>query len=233
MPALEIVAKTAEVAAEVAEETVKKGFEASLEKAAEFIPDFENEDLSIDCDDSVELPDDLAECADEIPDFETEKDVEAKQPNVEDPKIDGIPEAQKVIAETNAEISPYSENVNKHIKSIEELNVYKDLGLVEAQIGDKSALISPDIDMQQKDGMGRTNTERMQKGLAPLDSNGESYNLHHIGQKADSPLAELPNKVHKENDAILHDKTVATEVHDVDSNWDNERTNYWKERSVA
>ena len=154
-------------------------------------------------------------------------------------KRDQLPNQSKFRGEVfdgedaNAEVrkvSPYSEEINERISSTEELNVYKDQGLIEGKVGDKTALLSPDIDMVQKDGMGRTNATRMDKGLAPLDSNGESYNLHHIGQKSDSPLAELPNRVHKENDAVLHDKNIRTEVHGADSTWDSERADYWKQR---
>jgi hypothetical protein len=31
----------------------------------------------------------------------------------------------------------------------------------------------------------------MEQGLAPIAQNGETIQLHHIGQKPDSPLAEL------------------------------------------
>ena len=66
--------------------------------------------------------------------------------------------------------------------------------------------------------------------MAPLDKEGRPYNLHHIGQKADSPLAELRDVVHKQNDGILHDKTVSTEVHDGRINWAEQRANHWKKR---
>lgn len=34
----------------------------------------------------------------------------------------------------------------------------------------------------------------MEKGLSPLDKDGQPYELHHIGQKMDAPLAELTKK---------------------------------------
>ena len=41
-----------------------------------------------------------------------------------------------------------------------------------------------------------TNLERMKKGLPALDPSGESYQLHHIGQKNDSTLAILTKEEH-------------------------------------
>ena len=49
--------------------------------------------------------------------------------------------------------------------------------------------------------------ERMKNGLSPLTKKGDTVELHHIGQKQDSPLAELATQEHrgKGNYAILHD----------------------------
>jgi hypothetical protein len=129
------------------------------------------------------------------------------------------------------ENSPYSSEVSDHIRTKEEQDVYIDEGLRQENINDREVLTNPNIDWDQKDAMGRTNKKRAEHGLAPLDANGESINLHHIGQKSDSPLAELPNNVHKENDGILHDKTKPTEVHGENSNWDKERSEHWQERA--
>ena len=87
------------------------------------------------------------------------------------------------------ESSHYSETVTKSIRTPEELNLYTGWDLKESVVGDKTALTSKEINPDQLDGMGRTNKERVERGMAPLDSNGESYNLHHIGQSKDSPLA--------------------------------------------
>ena len=78
----------------------------------------------------------------------------------------------------------------------------------EEDINGKKCLIRSDIDMEQKDEFGRTNKERMENGNAPLTESGETVELHHIGQKQDSPLAELTTQEHrgKGNDTILHDK---------------------------
>jgi len=127
--------------------------------------------------------------------------------------------------------SKYSPEVNTNISTTDELKVYQGEDLEEDQINDRVVLKDNRIDLNLKDAKGRTNRERMKKGLAPLDEDGRPYNLHHIGQKADSPLAELKDNVHKKNDAVLHDKNIPTEVHGGDINWDRERSNHWKERA--
>ena len=132
-----------------------------------------------------------------------------------------------------AEKSNYSNEVNEKIRSVEELEVYQNEGLVESTVNDRTVLKDTSINPDLIDEKGRTNLERMEKGLAPIDENGKPYNLHHIGLNADSPLAELKDGVHKKNDAILHDKSKPTEVHGENSsvNWDKERSEHWKARA--
>lgn len=128
------------------------------------------------------------------------------------------------------------------IGSWEEYEIYKGAELEEQEIGDKQCLIRSDIDWNKKWETGKydedgnpiyeTNEERIQKGRAPLDDNGNPIQLHHIGQHTDSPLAELTFEEHRcnGNDTILHDKTIETEAHAEGNNWDNERQDYWKDR---
>lgn len=123
--------------------------------------------------------------------------------------------------------SPYSDEINKYIRSKEELEIYKKLDLQEGN--DKPVLKDNNIDPNLKDSSGRTNLERMKQGLPPLDKDGSPYNLHHIGQEKDSPLAELPDKTHKENDKILHDKSKPSEIDR--GSFAKERAEHWKARA--
>jgi len=143
-------------------------------------------------------------------------------------EIDIKAELEKIKEKTT-----YSDYISDYITTEKELKVYQNEDLVEGKVNDRPTLKDTSIDPNLSDGKGRTNLERMEKGLAPLDENGRPYNLHHIGQKADSPLAELKDNVHKENDAILHDKTQKTEIHNEKSevNWDKERSDHWKARA--
>lgn len=60
------------------------------------------------------------------------------------------------------------------------------------------------IDPQRKDRFGRTNVQRMKKGLAPIGPDGLEINLHHVTQDEPGPMAELVNTQHKENFGLLH-----------------------------
>ena len=72
----------------------------------------------------------------------------------------------------------------------------------------------------------------MEQGLPPLNKDGEPIELHHIGQKANGPLAELTQDEHrgKGNDGILHDKNKETEIDREE--FRKERNVHWKERST-
>ena len=127
--------------------------------------------------------------------------------------------------------SPYSKEINDAANSEQEIDIYKEASLVEQEVNDKPALVRTDIDPNQVDDFGRTNAERMEKGLAPLDKTGKPIELHHIGQKENSPLAELTQEEHhcNGNDSILHDKTKESEI---DRNkFSTERKEHWQARA--
>lgn len=128
----------------------------------------------------------------------------------------------------------WSNDIINSIGSWEEYKIYRDAELVEVEIGGKKCLIRNDIDWNQLDEKGRTNSQRIQEGKAPLDKNGESIQLHHIGQHTNSPLAELTFVEHRSNgnDIILHDKLKETEVHVEGNTWNTERDTYWKARYI-
>ncbi|KAB0677369.1 PAAR-like domain-containing protein [Aureimonas leprariae] len=60
------------------------------------------------------------------------------------------------------------------------------------------------IDPKKVDDRGRTNLERMQKGLAPLGPDGKPVNLHHLTQDEPGAIAEVGQTFHKDNHGILH-----------------------------
>lgn len=127
--------------------------------------------------------------------------------------------------------SPYSSDINDNIKTEKELEVYKNANLKEGEVNGKKNLERTDIDYDQKDDDGRTNLDRMHDGKAPLDKDGNPIELHHIGQKSDSPLAELKKDEHrgKENNTVLHDLNKESEI-DRDK-FNKERSDYWKARA--
>lgn len=125
----------------------------------------------------------------------------------------------------------WSDEIIEAIGSWKEYEIYKTAGLVEAEIGGKKCLIRNDIDWKQKDAMGRTNRERVKDGLSPINKDGKVIELHHIGQHADSPLAELTLQEHrgKGNDTILHDKTKESEIDRQAFN--GEKNKHWAARA--
>lgn len=88
-----------------------------------------------------------------------------------------IVENQKLIKET----SPYSDEINKYIKNIEELKIYRQADLKEIIINNKHCLIR-EIDSQIVDDWGKNNFERITNGPSSLDKNGMPIELHHIGE---------------------------------------------------
>ena len=147
---------------------------------------------------------------------------------------EGIERQKELNEEEKARIKEetgWSDEIVDAISSMEEYEVYKKAGLVEAEIDGRPCLINPNIDMDQTDAFGRTNKERMEAGLAPLDKDGNPIELHHIGQHADSPLAELTQEQHrgKENYGILHDTKKESEIDR--PAFDGERQEHWKARA--
>ena len=162
-----------------------------------------------------------------------------------DNKSNGIKdmnEANKLLKENDVYIrneineqSPYSDEINKYIKSIEELNVYKEAGLKEREINGRLCLCR-DIDEDYVDPKtGLTNKELMEKGRSPIDaSTGEKIELHHIGQEYDSPLAELTSdsehgdkysQLHQnESESWRNDSTLKNKYNNSD------KPNHWKDR---
>lgn len=154
---------------------------------------------------------------------------------------DGLTDQEriKVLEETG-----WSDKIIDSMGSLAEYEIYKNAGLEEKEIGENGGLIRTDIDWNKEWETGKydengnpvyeTNEDRIKKGRAPLDMDGKPIELHHIGQRIDSPLAELTFEEHRcnGNDTILHDKTIETQAHGEGNNWDNERQDYWKSRAV-
>ncbi|MFI2857647.1 HNH/ENDO VII family nuclease [Paenibacillus sp. JSM ZJ436] len=87
------------------------------------------------------------------------------------------------------------------------------------------------INQNMKDARGRTNLERMQKGLAPLGPDGKSINLHHMTQRNESSIAEVTQTFHKDNSSVIHinPNTIPSGINRSEFNkW---RTDYWKNRA--
>ena len=124
--------------------------------------------------------------------------------------------------------SGYPLDVIKQFKNMDQYKICKEAGLTSRTLNGKTALIR-NIDLSKVDEMGRTNLQRMMEGLAPLDPDGVAYELHHIGQKADSTLAILTKAEHRlgENNKIWH---VFGEASKIDrAAFDKQRIEFWME----
>lgn len=161
-----------------------------------------------------------------------EKNNESEEEGNDNSEKKGLSEEEKAKIK---EETGWSDEIIDAIGSWEEYEIYKKAGLVEAEIGGRKALIRGDIDWDQKDEDGRTNKERVEQGLSPINKDGKTIELHHIGQHKDSPLAELTQEEHrgKGNDTILHDKTKPTETHGEGNTWREEKNQYWNDRVNA
>ncbi|MDR0813712.1 MAG: HNH/ENDO VII family nuclease [Oscillospiraceae bacterium] len=87
------------------------------------------------------------------------------------------------------------------------------------------------VDLNRIDEAGRANAQRILEGLSPLDDMGIAYELHHIGQKTDSPLAILTKAEHMSpgNNTIFHNTSIETGVHAEISTaaWQKEVKEFW------
>ncbi len=165
-----------------------------------------------------------------LEDNKEKREIEEKKSN----ELDEGKEGQEGLTDEEKtklrELTGWSDEILDAISSWEEAEIYMKAGLKEVEINGKNCLIRDDIDLDQKDEDGITNRERMERGRPPITKEGQEVELHHIGQKQDSPLAELTTEQHRGvgNDTILHDKTKETEI---DRNeFGKERRDHWKGR---
>ena len=119
------------------------------------------------------------------------------------------------------------------IKSFHSMDEYtvllKKAGLTLSKVNGRMALTQNiDWDFIGNIEDGRTNAQRVIDGLSPLDQLGMPYELHHIGQMSDSPLAILTNSQHKSNYSVLHANTGST-ASNIDRNlFAKQRQDFWK-----
>lgn len=108
----------------------------------------------------------------------------------------------------------WSDKIIDNITYKEEAEIYKNANLKETEVNGRPCLVKSEINLSPKDDFGKINSERMEKGLPPLDKNGKFTELHHMGQKNDAPLVELTQEEHRghPNYGLLHDKSRQPEI---------------------
>lgn len=87
------------------------------------------------------------------------------------------------------------------------------------------------IDPTRVDSRGRTNLQRMERGLAPLGPDGKSMNLHHMTQRADGPIAELTATFHQQNSRVIHINPNTTPSGINRTEFNRWRRSYWQTRA--
>ena len=129
----------------------------------------------------------------------------------------------------------YPLDVIKQFKSIDEYNVYKEAGLTSKILNNKTTLVQ-NIDLKITDEFGRTNLQRMQQGMPPLDITKTAYQLHHVGQNSEGTLAILTRAQHMQggNNGVLHNLGEVSKVSH-GAGWQKIVSDTWKAyaKSVA
>jgi filamentous hemagglutinin len=119
-------------------------------------------------------------------------------------------------------------DVSRVARAVPERRFWKDTVEFEGtKVYRRDDLIDPDL----TDKLGRTNTERMANGLAPLGPDGKSINLHHMIQTADGPIAELTQTFHKSNHRVIHINPSSIPSGIDRREFDAWRARYWIERA--
>lgn len=248
MPVLEAIATAAGKTAEIVAEGVKTAATAVAEgakTAAESVKEVTAEDAKEAAKNAVEniknsgdavlsklddiknmTPEQLSEKVNKA--LEENEAENTSEDGEADKKQEGLTDEEKAKIK---EETGWSDEIIDAIGSMEEYEIYKNAGLVEVEIDGKKCLVRNDIDWDHKDAMGRTNRERAEQGLSPINKDGKVIELHHIGQHADSPLAELTTEEHrgKGNDTILHNKTKESEIDR--QVFAKERNEHWEARA--
>lgn len=118
----------------------------------------------------------------------------------------------------------------KNFHSIDEYNIYKEAGLLYERLGGSYAYTRT-IDLKSvitdQYGKTMTNAQRILEGNAPVDPSGIPYELHHIGQQPDSPLAILTKLEHIQggNNKILHFREDSSVEHGLE--WVKQKQIFW------
>lgn len=139
----------------------------------------------------------------------------------------------------------WSAQILDNIGSMAEAEIYIKAHLKEAVVGGRPALVRTDIDwsafncraewLKQKFAdyakwKDYNNADLIGEGYPPRDSNGDPYELHHIGQHQNSPFAELTWAEHMGdgNNVILHQ---AGKESVIDRGlFELEKSRYWQAR---
>ena len=134
-------------------------------------------------------------------------------------------EAARIQRETH-----WPSEVISRINSIDEYNIYKGGKLSFGEVANNKALLRK-IDWDFKYN-GLSNRQRVAQNLSPLGPDLKPYQLHHVGQAKDSPLAVLTWTEHYKggNFAVLHTNNATTTA-EHGAEWTAKRIKFFRELS--
>lgn len=105
----------------------------------------------------------------------------------------------------------------RSVRSMEEYEIYKKADLVEYRLESGEHVLLPKNfkHILESENAKASNLELMKQGLNPVDSDGITYEWHHVSQEVDSPLALLTKAQHHDNHGILHPSREPSQVHPI------------------
>ncbi len=133
-------------------------------------------------------------------------------------KLSSVPRSIKGLdlAGVETKTAPLYWNKNKHFTFNGQTN----------KVYQRNDLIEPSL----TDAKGRTNLERMKRGLAPVSADKKPINLHHMLQTQEGPLAEMAQFFHQRNYSVIHINPASTPSGIDRTLHDQWRSKYWKSR---
>lgn len=119
-------------------------------------------------------------------------------------------------------------DVIKNLHSMEEYDVYRRAGIVPVKLQGKWEFIQ-NVDWDFVDEDGLTNLQRvLDYGNSPIGPDGKPFELHHIGQRADSPLAILTHSQHHAagDYGFIHYAEEGKNI--TQAAWQKQKQEFWK-----
>lgn len=209
--------------------------DSPFEKTGIYENAFQNEDIPQQ--ESISNTEQIVERNSEATPIETAKNHEiletqhsAEISGESEQKKGGLTDEQKKEIKENMR---WSDTIVDSIRTMDEAQIYIDAGLQEGEVNGKPTLLQPKIDgkaCNEPKWPDWSNKDLAEEGYPPRDETGTPYELHHIGQNPDSPLAELTFEQHHCNGNFK--KLHTFDESSIDRQlFNKERKEYWNARS--
>ncbi|HFU3705923.1 TPA: HNH/ENDO VII family nuclease [Streptococcus suis] len=152
--------------------------------------------------------------------IDSDKRLEAASDSKSTYSYDGLSKSQEILAQALG----FPKELAKDIYNHQELKHYMDIGMRAVQFGQKEngeprfCLVPKDLSFDTVvDSQGRTNAERLQRGLQPIKDD-KVLEVHHIGQKNGGHYALLTKEEHIKNGnkEMLHKPGTSEVGHGLD-----------------